>query len=447
MRNTLGKLLAIFATLVLLFSAAFFTVSLILRDSDSIEKKFKELNVSAETGVNTPDLSRATTALLDYMRGERADIKIYADVKKADGTVEKEVELFSPEKEKIHMTEVQELWLSLEWFVKYGAIGAGVAMLFGFLLMEHGKRRALLSSALLWGCGVFGGVLAFLGVWAVLDFSSFWTVFHFIIFPRTLFQYISAGSTPAAMNELNWVLDADSYMIRILTPIFPSLVIRCALCVVLEVGVTTLVAIFIHFAWRKQGKPSPVADVVVIERDANEPVPIKGPDLVLAHKLRNAPKSRREEILRRAKNGEPLEDDPAPLELKPIVLPGQGDEADETEEKEHLISRLSATASPQGEASDADQKPSPRGEGVERSETDEVSDPGAANGAMPAENYAGAEEQRLTEGEGTTPQSRRASTAPLAQGSQGRAEASTAPLAQGSQGRAEAEPDTPEEDA
>ena len=77
MRNTLGKLLAIFATLVLLFSAAFFTVSLILRDSDSIEKTFKELNVSAETGVNTPDLSRATTALLDYMRGERADIQTH----------------------------------------------------------------------------------------------------------------------------------------------------------------------------------------------------------------------------------------------------------------------------------------------------------------------------------------------------------------------------------
>jgi hypothetical protein len=388
MRNILGKLLAILATLVLLFSAAFFTVSLILKDSDSIEKKFKELDVSADTGINTPDLSRATAALLDYMRGERADIQVYADVKKADGTVEKNVELFAPEKEKIHMTEVQELWLSLEWFAKYGAMAAGVVLLFGFLLMQHGKRRALLSAAILWGCGIFGGILAFLGVWAVLDFSSFWTVFHFIIFPKTLFQYISAGSTPEAMNELNWVLEADSKMINILTPIFPSLVLRCALCVVLEVGVTALVAIFIHFAWRKQGKPSPVADIVVIERDANEPIPIKGPDLVLAHKLQNAPKSRREEILRRAENGEPL-DGPMPAEEDGVPENG-----------EHLISRLSATASPQGEASDtADQRPSPRGEGVERSETDEVSDPDAPE-------------------EGTIPRSPSA-TAPFAQGGQG----------------------------
>lgn len=360
MRNTLGKLFAILATLVLLFSAAFFTVSLILRDSDSIEKKFRELNVSADTGINTPDLSRATTVLLDYMRGERADIKVYADVRKTDGTVEKNVELFAPEKEKIHMTEVQELWLSLEWFARYGAMAAGVVLLFGFLLMQHGKRRALLSSAMIWGCGIFGGILAFLGVWAVLDFQSFWTVFHFIIFPKTLFQYISAGSTPQAMNELNWVLDADSKMINILTPIFPSLVLRCALCVVLEVGVTALVAIFIHFAWRKQGKPSPVADIVVIEHDANEPVPIKGPDLVLAHKLRNAPKNLRDEIMRRAQNGEPLEDEPAPFEMKKIVLPAENG----AESGEQPQNRPSETASPQAED-------------VGQSGTDAVSDPGA----------------------------------------------------------------------
>ena len=307
MRNIFGKLCVILAALVLLFSAAFFTVSLILKDNDYIEQKYKELNVSADMGMSTPDLARATTALLDYMRGERANVTVAARVNGADLP-----DVFYHEKEKVHMAEVQTLWLGLEAFAKYGAIGAGALLVFGFLLIERGKRRAVLSSGLFWACGVFGGVLAFFGVWAVLDFDSFWTVFHFIIFPATLFQYLSAGATTAAMSELNWVLDSDSIMVNMLMPIFPSLVLRCAICVVLEIAVAALLALFIRFAWRKQGKPSPVADVVVVEHDANEPVPIKGPDLVLAHKLRNAPVSKRGELLRRARNGEPLDDPPAP---------------------------------------------------------------------------------------------------------------------------------------
>ena len=404
MRNIFGKLFAILATIVLLFSAAFFTVSLVLRDNNLIGTLFKKPEVRQQveesTGISrAAEMENATVALLDYMRGERPNIKVGANVNGAFRD-----DLFSPQKEVVHMAEVQQLWLTLDWFAKYGAIGAVVFLLFGFFLMQHGKRRALLSSSILWGSGIFGGILAFMGIWALLDFDSFWTVFHFIIFPKSLFQYLSAGATAEAMNELNWVLDSDSIMVNMLMPIFPSLVLRCAIAVILEVAATAVIAIIIHFAWRKQGKPSPVADIVVIEHDANEPIPIKGPDLVLAHKLRNAPKSKRDEIIRRAENGEPIDDAPidydagettpqSPSATAPLTQGSQepvGDaDPDVPEEpagkgiarssesaEEHLITACGG-ASPQGEASDeaADEKPSPRGEGVSQSETDEVSIP------------------------------------------------------------------------
>ena len=329
MRNILGKLLAILATLAILFSAAFFTVSLILRDNDAIEKKYQELDVGSMMGMSTPDLAKSTTALIDYMRGERPNIKVSARV---NGEILPEV--FCHEKEIVHMAEVQELWLALDWFARYGAMGGTVVLLFGFLIMERGKRRAILSSAMFWGCGVFGGILVFFGIWAVLDFQSFWTVFHFIIFPKSLFQYLSAGATLEAMNELNWVLDSDSIMVNMLMPVFPSIVLRCALCVFLEIGFVLLIAVFIRFAWRKEGKPPATADIVVIEHDANEPVPIKGPDLVLAHALRNAPKSKREEIIRRAQNGEPLEDPPKPFKPKPIPPAAAKEPAEEKSAEE-----------------------------------------------------------------------------------------------------------------
>ena len=316
MRNTFAKLCVIIATLVLLFSAAFFTVSLILKDGDAIEQKYKELEVSELVGIGTPDLSRATTALLDYMRGDRVNIKVEA---KVNGVDEKDV--FFHEKEIVHMAEVQTLWLGLEAFAKLGAPAAAALLLIGFLLIERGKKRAILSSGIFWGCGIFGGVLAFMGIWAVLDFSSFWTVFHFIIFPKSLFQYLSAGATVQAMNELNWVLPSDSVMVNMLLPIFPSIVLRCAVCVIIEIAVVVIVAVFIRFAWRKADKPSPVADIVVIEHDETEPIPIKGPDLVLAHTLSNVPVSKREEIRRRVKNGEPPVDEKPSTPVKEHLIP------------------------------------------------------------------------------------------------------------------------------
>ena len=358
MRNTIGKLCVIIATIVLLFSAGFFTVSLILKDNDAIEKQYRELDVSSQVGISTPDLARATTAILDYMRGDRVNIKVEA---KINGEDVKDV--FWHEKEIVHMAEVQTLWLGMEAFTKVGALGASALLLIGFLLIERGKKRAILASGIFWGCGVFGGVLAFLGIWAILDFSSFWTVFHFIIFPSSLFQYLSAGATVQAMNELNWVLPSDSVMVNMLLPIFPSIVLRCALAVIIEIVVAAIVALFIGYAFRKQGKPSPVADVVVIEHDANEPVAIKGPDLVLAHTLQNAPVSKREEIRRRALYGEAEEEKPSTPVAEHLIPPLYPKE-ETMKEDEHLISPLSGTGSPQGEATDAaDQKPSPRGEG------------------------------------------------------------------------------------
>ena len=333
MRNTFGKLCVIIATLVLLFSAAFFTVALILRDNDAIEQKYKELDVSSQVGIGTPDLSRATTALLDYMRGDRVNIKVEAKVNGGDVQ-----DLFHYEKEIVHMAEVQTLWLGLEAFAKFGAPTAGV--------------------------------LAFMGVWAIFDFSSFWTVFHFIIFPKSLFRYLSAGATVQAMNELNWVLPADSIMVNMLMPVFPSIVLRCAIAVIIEIVVVGIVAVFVRFAWRKEGKPSPIADIVVIERDETEPIPIKGPDLVLSHILQNAPVSKREDILRRARNGEP------PVEETPS-----------SPVREHLVDPIypkaeEAPADPQepeapAQQEDSDREPSIKEE-AEPSSSEEASDPDAA---------------------------------------------------------------------
>ena len=61
MRNTLGKLCVILAALVLLFSVAFFTVSLILKDNDAYHalQAVSGLIVTGPTGTNVNDVAVA----------------------------------------------------------------------------------------------------------------------------------------------------------------------------------------------------------------------------------------------------------------------------------------------------------------------------------------------------------------------------------------------------
>ncbi len=304
MRNTIGKLCVIFATLLLLFAAAFVSISFVLKDSDFIEDQYVKQNVGEQMGMSVPDLSAATDALLSYMRGERDNIRIGARVNGAELD-----NIFYHEKEVVHMAEVQTLWLGLESFAWYAILGSFALLAIGIALPEHGKRRAMLGSGIIWGAGIFGGVLAFFGAWAVMNFQSFWTVFHFIIFPGSLFQYLAAGATPDAMSELNWVLSNDSIMVNMLMPIFPPLVLRCAILVVAEIAFVLLIGLLLRLiGYRKV--TAAVADIVTVEHDANEPVPIDGPDLVLAHQIQNAPVSKRAELRRRAKVGVPLYDPP-----------------------------------------------------------------------------------------------------------------------------------------
>lgn len=318
MRNTLGKLCIILTTLLLLFSVGFYTVSLVLRDEEYIEDKYKSLGVGEQLGMSTPDLSAATDVLFSYMRGERANIRFAARVNGADLD-----DIFYHEKEVVHMAEVQMLWFNLSSFAGYGLLGAAVLLILGLILIAPGSRRRVFAGGVIWGAGIFGGILAFMGIWAVLNFNSFWTVFHFLIFPSSLFQYLSAGATPEALNSLNWVLDENCIMIKMLMPIFPSLVLRCAVLIVIEIAVVLLFGIILLVAGRKKLPPA-VAELITVEHDANEPVEIEGPDLVLSHQLRNAPVSKREALKRRA------ETDPKPA---PESVP----EADAQSEEDPIL--------------------------------------------------------------------------------------------------------------
>lgn len=292
MRSTMTRILVTLAALLLIFAIAFGFISSVTKDNAFFEEQYASLGISEQLGISVPDLSRAASTLMEYMRGEREDILVGVQIH--GQTVR---DLFYHEKEVVHMEEVRLLWSNLRTFA-WVSLAAGLLLLsLAVFFGDRETKKAAISKGILTALIVFGSVLALFGIWAVLDFNSFWTVFHFLIFPDSLMTYLAAGGGTAALNSLNWVLDADCYMIRILEDLFFPLVVRCGLFLLLSLAVILLISLGLRL-WDKKGRHT---DDRAAEEDDSIPEPIlpDAPDLVLAHKIRNASAEERAKLRER----------------------------------------------------------------------------------------------------------------------------------------------------
>ena len=278
------RTLAALAALLILFSAAFFSVSAVLDDTEFIERQYTALGTDLEMGMSIPDLSKATTALFDYMKGRRDSIKVSARVNKVEMD-----DLYYHGKEIVHMEEVKRLWSTLTAF---SIVGLGIAAVLLALIVFFGKKNTRLratGTGLLFGTLIFAVLIGAIAVWAIGDFDSFWTVFHFIIFPSSLITYLSGGMTVEVYNSLNWVFEQDYMMIRILDDLFLPLVLRAAVYFAIEIAVMLVFSLILYFRGRRLSQAG--SDLVEVREVIQEEryVPVEdAPDLVLRHKLENA---------------------------------------------------------------------------------------------------------------------------------------------------------------
>ena len=199
-------------------------------DSCSFDKSFyareyEKNNTSAFTGMSQEDNLRATSALLDYLRGSREDIVVLAKV----GSQEREV--FN-ERETRHMVDVRALYQK--------AVSARniMTLLTAFLLVYLiGKEKLSIPEILRMGFreGVMIIVIfvLFVAVWALADFNAFWTNFHLLLFDNDL-----------------WLLDPNTSIMINLFPgsFFFDLVIRIIL---IYLALILGISLYAFFPWRK----------------------------------------------------------------------------------------------------------------------------------------------------------------------------------------------------
>jgi len=104
------------------------------------------------------------------------------DVEAQVGGVEQEV---FGEREKDHMVDVQALYINARNVRTIGLIVAPVLILLAFLIYRK-KAIKLLCRSFLYTSGAFLVLVVAIGLYAVIDFSAFWTAFHHVFFTNDL---------------------------------------------------------------------------------------------------------------------------------------------------------------------------------------------------------------------------------------------------------------------
>ncbi|MEY8381871.1 TIGR01906 family membrane protein [Christensenellaceae bacterium 44-20] len=188
------------------------------------QREYQKLDTAEQIGMSGADLQAATDALLDYLRGRREDLHVQATI----GGQQREV--FN-QREILHMVDVRMLYL---WAMRIGNGLLILAAAFYLWAWIGGRDKAAVLGGYLQGNYILLGLIAALGIYAALDFNSFWTGFHKIFFTNDL-----------------WLLDPRTDLLIQMVPeqFFFDLVMRIVVSAAVIIAVLMVAA---HLAKRRQ---------------------------------------------------------------------------------------------------------------------------------------------------------------------------------------------------
>ena len=177
-------------------------------------REYEKMDTAEDMGMSHEELMEATHVLLDYLKDKRDDISLEVTVRG------EKVEMFD-ERETLHMIDVKALYLNAIALTRI--LGATGLLAFILLLILKKTRRQALKGYHL-GNMLFLGLIAILGIYALIDFDSFWTNFHYVFFTNDL-----------------WILYPDERLIQMVPQqFFSDLVARIVFTFVAAAGIPAL---------------------------------------------------------------------------------------------------------------------------------------------------------------------------------------------------------------
>ena len=187
MKKALSVGMATIASILLILILVFTSIGLVINDETFINNEFTKLSISEEMGISNTDLVHALSRLVDYMEGDADDISVKVTL---NG---EQVEMFDYPQEAEHMADVRQIYMTIASYRDMSVLVMLILFLFA-AVVDFRKAPQRLSQGYLSGSFVMLLIFGFLGTWAALDFSNFWTFFHQALFWNDLWLFDSTES-------------------------------------------------------------------------------------------------------------------------------------------------------------------------------------------------------------------------------------------------------------
>lgn len=196
------------------------------------EKEYAKYNVLDDLEMEMSDVMQVTKEMMSYLRGNRADLVVETNV---DG---EEREFFN-DREKAHMVDVKNLFVSGLWLRRGAILALAIAVV--LLIRTKADWKRLLSKSFLITIGSFVGITLAAGVLFMTDFHRYFMIFHEIFFTNDL-----------------WLLDPDTDLLIRMLPegFFLDMVKRIGLIFLILMVIVLVISVLIlkHKNIRKTNK-------------------------------------------------------------------------------------------------------------------------------------------------------------------------------------------------
>ena len=176
MKMKIAAIVSILAGLFIIMGIFGEVLSFCCLDESFYINEYEKMNTAQDMGMSHEELMSATNVLLDYLKDKRDDISLTVHV---NG---QETEMFD-ERETLHMIDVKALYLNAITLTRV-LFMLGIAAFITLIIMKNTRGQALKGYHT--GNLVFLGIIAVFGIYALIDFTSFWTSFHMIFFTNDL---------------------------------------------------------------------------------------------------------------------------------------------------------------------------------------------------------------------------------------------------------------------
>ncbi len=166
------------ASVMLIVSLLIMSIEMFALNPSFFTSEYAKLNTAQEIGFSEQDLTAVTNKLINYIVDADDNLDMQASI---GGEMQ---EVFG-QREKDHMVDVKALYLNARDVRTVFLIGAAVLIAVTILIKKKQALKTLCKS-FLYVSGVFVIIVGALGLYAAIDFTSFWISFHHLFFTNDL---------------------------------------------------------------------------------------------------------------------------------------------------------------------------------------------------------------------------------------------------------------------